>query len=131
MMRGSTGTMWIVILLAMLVIALPARAIVIEDVVAHHPLVALVSSWGASTDESRTDSTVALNTDSSLLSPELRDLPAATETAVSVDNMTVDVVPIRFPKLPASVVFTLYLIGALVFYTLLILVAQPGPSEYY
>ena len=131
MMRGLTGALWAVILLATLVLALPARAIVIEDLVAHHPLVAFVSSWGAPTNESRTDSSVALNTDSGLLSPELRDLPAATETAVSVDNMTVDVVPIRFPKLPASVIFALYLVGALVFYTLLILVAQPSPTEYY
>lgn len=131
MMRGLTGALWAVILLATLVLALPVRAIVIEDFMAHHPLVAFVSSWGASTDEPRTDSTVVRNTDSGLLSPELRDLPVATDAAVSTDNMTVEVVPIRFPRLPASVVFGLYLAGALVFYTLLILVAQPSPAEYY
>jgi len=29
------------------------------------------------------------------------------------------------------VAFALYLVGALVFYTLLVLIAQPGPAEYY
>ncbi len=131
MMRGKVGALWAVILLGTLVLALPARAIVIEDLVTHHPLVAFVSSWGASADESRTNPPTTASGDDSLLSPELRNLPVATGTAVSTDNTTVEVVPIRFPRLPASVVFALYLAGALVFYTLLILVAQPSPAEYY
>lgn len=130
-MRGLTGAVWAVILLAMLVVALPARAIVIEDLVAHHPLVAFVSSWGASEDTSHTNLSVSPNEDNSLLSPELRDLPSATGVTTSTDNMTVEIMPIRLPKLPASVVFAFYLVGALVFYTLLVLIAQPGPSEYY
>lgn len=130
-MKGKVGTTWAVILLATLVIVLPARAIVIEDLVAHYPLVAFVSGWGASADESRTNPPEVLSEDNSLLSPGLRELSAATQTTVSPDDMTVEIVPIRFPRLPASVVFGLYLVGALVFYTLLILVAQPSPSEYY
>lgn len=128
-MRGKVGAIWAVMLLATLVVALPARAVVIEDLVTHHPLVAFVSSWGFSASESRVNPLATPNENSNLLSPEIRNLPAATD--VEPDDMTVEVVPIRLPKLPPSVVFALYLVGAFVFYTMLVLVAQPSPSEYY
>lgn len=130
-MKGKVRATWAVILVATLIVAMPASAVVIEDIVTHHPLVAFVSSWGASEDTSHTNLSVSPNDDNGPLSPELRDLPSATGVATSTDNITVEIVPLRFPKLPASVVFAFYLVGALVFYTLLVLIAQPGPSEYY
>lgn len=129
-MKGKIGAIGAVVLLAALITAMPAHAIVIEDVVTHHPLVAFVSSWGSDSNQLRANAPAPLKEDNSLLPPELHNLTAA-NTNVAPDNMTVEVVPIHLPKLPASVVFMLYLVGAMVFYTLLVLIAQPGPAEYY
>lgn len=127
MMRGKSGAVWAIVLLATLSVALPARAVVIEDVVKSHPLIALVNSWNTSAE---TTSPVNLGS-ASALSDAPSALPAATGAAVASDEMTVEIVPIRLPRLPSQVVFALYLIGAFVFYTLLVLIAQPGPAEYY
>lgn len=126
-MRGKIGTVWVIALLATLSVVLPARAVVIEDVVKSHPLIALVNSWNASS-ETTPSSTLS---SPGALSDEPGSLPAVMSPTVSPDDMTVEIVPIRLPKLPPQVVFALYLIGAFVFYTLLVLIAQPGPAEYY
>ncbi|MCS6829521.1 MAG: hypothetical protein RMM08_02650 [Armatimonadota bacterium] len=129
-MKGKIGAIWTVILLATFITALPAHAVVIEEVVKHHPLVAFLNSWSSPVNDSHANPPVTPKEDNSLLLPQFRDL-STTSTMVSTDNVTVEVVPIHVPKLPAAVVFAFYLVGALVFYTLLVLVAQPGPSEYY
>ncbi|MEJ5252783.1 MAG: hypothetical protein HPY54_16180 [Chthonomonadetes bacterium] len=124
-MWGKTGAVATIVLMALCMVASPARAIVVEDVMAQHPLVAFWSNWSLS----------AGNIDS----PALRDMPSSLSTDASAmpaqvertDNMTVEIVPLRLPELPSYVAFAIYLIGALVFYTLLVLVAQPGPAEYY
>lgn len=117
----------VIVLLAMLGVVLPARAVVIEDVVKNHPLIAIVSSWSAPVE---TTPSGAIGNPAST-SDGLGSLPAANRPAVSPDDVTVEIVPIHLPKLPPQVVFALYLIGAFVFYTLLVLIAQPGPAEYY
>lgn len=124
-MWGKTGAVAAIVLLVMCVVTLPARAIVVEDVVAQHPLVAFWSNWSLSAGN--TDTATPRDTPSSL-STDASTMPAQVERT---DNMTVEIVPLRLPQLPSYVVFAIYLIGALVFYTLLVLVAQPGPAEYY
>jgi len=116
-MRRVGGTVWI---LMMVVFALPAQAIVIEEVVKHHPLVVFVNSLNSAAILSTGESS-----DSAFGTPL-----EVTSPAVAPDDMTVEVVPLRLPELPAQVVFSLYLLGALVFYTLLVLIAQPGLPEH-
>lgn len=131
-MRGKNGVTWVVMLLATLMVTLPARAIVIEDLVMHHPLVALVSSREAPAEGARASTPPVPPTESgSLFSLGTHNLPTPADATVSPDNMTVEVIPIHLPKLPSYMVFGLYLVGATVFYTLLVLIAQPGPAEYY
>ncbi|MDW8291358.1 MAG: hypothetical protein RMM06_11605 [Armatimonadota bacterium] len=131
MMRGTVGAIRATLLLAAtLFLAVPVRAIVIEDVVKHHPLVALVNSWSVSVPTPAPDAEATLNATDSSLPEGAAELPVPAGTNVSPDNFTVEVVPLRLPDLPTSVVFVFYLLGALVFYTLLVLVAQPGPAEY-
>ncbi|GIV21412.1 MAG: hypothetical protein KatS3mg023_3163 [Armatimonadota bacterium] len=125
-MRRAIGLVSVIVLLAVLGAVLPARAVVIEDVLKNHPLVALVNSWNTPAE---TNPSVTLS-QAGDTSEGLNALPAANSPVVSPDDMTVEIVPIRLPKLPVQVVFALYLIGALVFYTLLVLIAQPGPAEY-
>lgn len=129
-MWGKTGAV-AVIALVVCAIALPARAIVIEDVVTQHPLIALVHNWSVSAQETPVSTSPGVSEPSSLLLPNTHNLPAQSDVTVSPDNITVEIVPIRLPDLPTYAVFVIYLVGAMVFYTLLVLVAQPGPAEYY
>ena len=126
-MSKKVGVVGVITLFAVLGVVLPARAVVIEDIVKNHPLVTWLSSWN-SPAETAPSGTLSNAGDASA---GLEGLPAANRSAVSRDNMTVEIVPIRLPTLPAHVAFALYLVGALVFYTMLVLIAQPGPSEYY
>lgn len=126
-MRKTIGAVGGIMLFAVLGFVLPARAVVIEDVVKNHPLIAFLNSWSTPA-EATPSGTFSQAGD---ISEGLGALSTATSPVVSPDDMTVEIVPIRLPKLPAQVVFALYLIGALVFYTLLVLIAQPGPAEYY
>lgn len=123
-MWGRISAIGLVVLAATWLPALPAKAIVIEDLLAQHPLVTLLNSWDASGQAMRSNASVTATDPARLMSEE-------TGAVVSPDNMTVEVVPLRLPDLPTYAVFVIYLIGALVFYTLLVLVAQPGPAEYY
>lgn len=123
-MWGKVGAMGLVVLAVGWLLASPAKAIVIEDLLAQHPLVTLLNSWDASGQAMRSNASVTATDPARLMSEE-------TGAVVSPDNMTVEVVPLRLPDLPTYAVFVIYLIGALVFYTLLVLVAQPGPAEYY
>lgn len=98
----------------------PASAVVIEDIVANHPLVSLVNSWSQ-----------PLSGESLVSQPPAQTAGVTTnDVTVAPDNMTVEVLPVRLPSIPPAVVFLIYLVGALVFYTLLVLVAQPSPMEY-
>lgn len=121
---GKIGAIGTIILAATWLLALPAKAIVIENLVAQRPFIALVNSWDAPLQATGTEP-------ARLLSGDTNGLPAQTGIVVSPDNMTVEIVPVRLPELPSYAVFAVYLVGALVFYTLLVLVAQPGPAEYY
>jgi hypothetical protein len=126
-MSRTIGLVGVIVLFAALGVVLPARAVVIEDVLKNHPLIALVNSWNTPAE---TTPFVTLS-QAGDTSEGLNALPAVNSPVVSPDDMTVEVVPIHLPKLPAQVAFALYLVGALVFYTLLVLVAQPSPAEYY
>jgi len=126
-MSRTIGLVGVIVLFAALGVVLPARAVVIEDVLKNHPLIALVNSWNTPAE---TTPSVTLS-QAGDTSEGLNALPAVNSPVVSPDDMTVEVVPIHLPKLPAQVAFALYLVGALVFYTLLVLVAQPSPAEYY
>ncbi len=125
-MSKKVGAVGVFVLFAVLGVVIPARAVVIEDIVKNHPLVTLLSSWN--TPAETTPSGTLSNAGTSA---GVEGLPATNSPAVSRDNMTVEIVPIRLPRLPAQVAFALYLVGAVVFYTLLVLIAQPGPAEYY
>jgi len=126
-MGQKVGVVGVLILFAVLGVILPARAAVIEDIVKNHPIVALVNSWNSSAET--TSSVTPSNAGGADVGVE--GLSATNSPAISPDNMTVEIVPVRLPTLPAHVAFALYLVGALVFYTLLVLIAQPGPAEYY
>ena len=126
-MSQKVGVVGVLILFAVLGVILPARAAVIEDIVKNHPIVALVNSWNSSAET--TPSVTPSNAGGADVGVE--GLSATNSPAISPDNMTVEIVPVRLPTLPAHVAFALYLVGALVFYTLLVLIAQPGPAEYY
>jgi hypothetical protein len=126
-MSQKVGVVGVLILFAVLGVILPARAAVIEDIVKNHPIVALVNSWNSSAET--TPSVTRSNAGGADVGVE--GLSATNSPAISPDNMTVEIVPVRLPTLPAHVAFALYLVGALVFYTLLVLIAQPGPAEYY
>jgi hypothetical protein len=126
-MSQKVGVVGVLILFAVLGVILPARAAVIEDIVKNHPIVALVNSWNSSAET--TSSVTPSNAGGADVGVE--GLSATNSPAISPDNMTVEIVPVRLPTLPAHVAFALYLVGALVFYTLLVLIAQPGPAEYY
>lgn len=123
-MWGRIGAIGVAVLAATWLLALPAKAIVIEDLFAQHPLIALVNSWDEPGQTTRSNALVTVAAPTQLMSE-------GTGTVVSPDNLTVEIVPIRLPDLPSYVVFVIYLVGALVFYTLLVLMAQPGPIEYY
>ncbi|MCL6474289.1 MAG: hypothetical protein K6U75_04440 [Firmicutes bacterium] len=126
-MSKKVGAVGVIALFAVLGVVLPARAVVIEDIVKNHPIVAWLNGWNSSAGTAAPGSLSNVGDTSA----EPQGLPAANSPAVSRDNMTVEIVPIRLPTLPAHVAFALYLVGALVFYTLLVLIAQPGPAEYY
>jgi hypothetical protein len=126
-MSQKVGVVGVLMLFAVLGVILPARAAVIEDIVKNHPIVALVNSWNSSAET--TPSVTSSNAGGADVGVE--GLSATNSPAISPDNMTVEIVPVRLPTLPAHVAFALYLVGALVFYTLLVLIAQPGPAEYY
>jgi hypothetical protein len=126
-MSQKVGVVGVLMLFAVLGVILPARAAVIEDIVKNHPIVALVNSWNSSAET--TSSVTPSNAGGADVGVE--GLSATNSPAISPDNMTVEIVPVRLPTLPAHVAFALYLVGALVFYTLLVLIAQPGPAEYY
>lgn len=129
-MRGTFGAMGAVVLLVTLLCAMPARAIVIEEVVKHHPLVVFMGEWRGAVQAPTPDAKTTLSPSDNSLPTGAAGWLMPTGATVSPDNMTVEVVPLRIPDLPGSVVFVLYLLGALVFYTLLVLVAQPSPAEY-
>jgi len=122
-MRGTLGAIAAAALVAALLLTTRAQAITIEDVVKHHPFIVFANSWNLSGQAVQSAPT-------NLPSEGSPSLPMPAGAPVSPDDMTVEVVPVRLPDLPASVVFALYLLGALVFYTLLVLVAQPSPAEY-
>lgn len=123
-------TIWIVMLgiLSTAVFAMPARAIVIEDALSHHPLVAFVSAW-TSNEKTETPLPTSINEMMNPLSSTVSNLPTPDVSPVSSDDMTVEILPITLPRLPSYMVFVVYLAGAMLFYTLLVLVAQPGPAE--
>jgi hypothetical protein len=126
-MSKKVGAVGVILLFAMLGVVLPGRAAVIEDIVKNHPLFTLLNSWH--TPAETIPSATLSNAEGAAVGVE--GLSATHSPAVSPDNMTVEIVPIRLPTLPAHVAFALYLVGALIFYTLLVLIAQPGPAEYY
>lgn len=126
-MSQKVGVVGVLILFAVLGVILPVRAAVIEDIVKNYPIVALVNSWNSSAETA--PSVTRSNAGGADVAVE--GLSATNSPAISPDNMTVEIVPVRLPTLPAHVAFALYLVGALVFYTLLVLIAQPGPAEYY
>ncbi len=129
MIKQATRMLMLVAVSA-LALAVPARAIVIEDVLSHHPLVAFVGTWTSSSNSTAGAPSVPAGVVAPPSESALDNLPMPASPSVSQDNMTVEVVPISLPKLPGYVVFAIYLVGAMVFYTMLVLVAQPGPSEY-
>lgn len=131
-MWRKAGAIAFLVLLVTITSALPARAVVVGDLLTHHPLVALWSNsgWGAHAEKISTRTSATVNDPASLLSPEAQNVPMPTDISVSPDNMTVEIVPIRL-HVPTYVVFAVYLVGAILFYTLLVLVASPGPVEYY
>lgn len=124
-------TIWIVMLgiLSTAVFAMPARAIVIEDALSHHPLVAFVSAWASSNEKTEAPLPTSINEMMNPLSSTVSNLPTPDVSPVSSDDMTVEILPITLPKLPSYMVFVVYLAGAMLFYTMLVLVAQPGPAE--
>lgn len=130
-MRGKIGAIGLIALVVTWLLALPVKAIVVEDLLAQYPPVALLNSWDGSGQAMRSNALVTATDPARLMSEETSGLPVQTGTVVRPDDLTVEIVPIRLPDLPTYAVFAIYLVGALVFYTLLVLVAQPGPMEYY
>lgn len=119
-MRGGFKATLGLLMWLLLLVSSPASAVVIEDIVANHPLVSLVNSW----------SQPLAGEVSVSQSPAQTVAVPPSDVSVAPDNMTVEVLPVRLPSIPPAVVFLIYLVGALVFYTLLVLVAQPSPMEY-
>ena len=125
-MKGIRRAICALVLLTLGMPLAPAQATVIEDLMKHHPVVALVNGRNTQT-QTNMPSTLGMESGTSAVAGTL---PDARQPAVSPEDMTVEIVPLRVPELPTQVVFVIYLVGALVFYTLLILIAQPGPPEY-
>lgn len=130
-MRGKIGAIVLIALVVTWLLALPAKAIVIEDLLAQYPLIALVNSWEADGQSIGTNASSTGAELARLISEDTSAVPVQMGVVVSPDNLTVEIAPIHLPALPAHAVFAIYLLGALVFYTLLVLMAQPGPAEYY
>ncbi len=129
-MKKQLARIGVLVVLGALMLGAPAHAIVIENVLSHHPLVAFVNTWASPSDNAVSAPPASVATIVDPASQDAGNLPVPPSPSVSKDNMTVEIVPISVPKLPTYVVFAIYLVGAMVFYTMLVLIAQPGPSEY-